>query len=147
MDPKLGAAGPSADRLLAGRYELGGVLGRGGMGEVRAGHDRRLDRQVAVKLLRSDMAMQESIRLRFEAEARSAAQLIHPNVVAVFDTGEEDGAPFIVMELLSGLTLRDVLARGPLVEAEARSLGDQVLAALVVAHDAAIVHRDIKPAN
>ena len=137
----------AARRRLAGRYRLDRPLGHGGMGELWAGEDLRLARPVAVKLLRADLARLDEPRRRFEVEARAAAQLVHPNVVAVFDTGEDDGTPFIVMELLSGLSLRDVLDRGPLSPTEARSLADQVLAALAVAHAAGIVHRDIKPGN
>lgn len=133
---------------LANRYELGEVIGRGGMAEVRAGHDLRLDRPVAVKLLRSDIAHQAGVRQRFESEARLAARLFHPNVVAVFDSGETDeGVPFIVMERLSGQTLYDRLGRGTLSVGEARDLARQVLAALDAAHAAGILHRDVKPGN
>ena len=135
------------DARLSGRYELGEVIGRGGMGEVRAGTDLRLGRPVAVKLLRADLADDPEIRARFEAEARAAAQLAHPNVVAVYDTGEEDGQPFIVMERLPGVTLADEIEKRQLSPDRARHLGVQVLAALQVAHDAGIVHRDIKPGN
>jgi len=132
---------------LAGRYEVGEVIGRGGMGEVRAGTDRRLGRPVAVKLLRGDLAGDPEIRARFEAEARAAARLSHPNVVGVFDTGEQDGLPFIVMERLSGATLADEIDRAPLPTDAARRMGTQVLAALGTAHDAGICHRDVKPGN
>jgi len=117
------------------------------MGEVRSGHDRRLGREVAVKLLRADMAGDPEIRSRFEAEARAAARLGHPNVVAVFDVGEDDGAPFIVMERLPGETLADEIARRRLDADEARRLAREVLAALDVAHQAGLVHRDVKPSN
>ncbi|MBA2326685.1 MAG: serine/threonine protein kinase [Actinobacteria bacterium] len=140
-------AGADTDARLAGRYELGEVIGRGGMGEVRAGTDHRLGRPVAVKLLRADLADDPEVRVRFEAEARAAAQLSHPNVVAVFDTGEEDGRPFIVMERLPGDTLADEIARAPLAPDSARRAGAQMLAALQVAHDAGICHRDVKPGN
>jgi len=135
------------DTRLAGRYELGAVIGRGGMGEVRAGTDHRLGRPVAVKLLRADLADDPKIRARFEAEARSAARLSHPNVVGVFDTGEQDGRPFIVMERLPGDTLADEIARGPLPPDAARHMAVQMLAALEVAHDAGLCHRDVKPGN
>jgi serine/threonine-protein kinase len=135
------------DARLAGRYELGEVIGRGGMGEVRAGTDRRLGRPIAVKLLRADLADDPEIRARFEGEARAAARLAHPNVVAVFDTGEVDGQPFIVMERLPGDTLADAIAREPLSPDAARRMAGQMLGALQVAHDAGIVHRDVKPGN
>jgi serine/threonine protein kinase len=134
-------------KVIADRYELGTVLGRGGMGEVRDGLDRRLGRPVAVKLLRSDMAVDPELRRRFEAEARAAAGLAHPNVVAVHDTGEQDGVPYIVMERLAGRTVADEIAEGPLEPARVRRVAREVLAALDVAHRAGVVHRDIKPGN
>ena len=93
--------------ILGGRYELRGVLGRGGMAEVRDGWDTRLGRAVAVKLLHPAFSVQPDNRLRFETEARAAAALNHPHIVAVHDSGEHDGTPFIVMERLSGRTLAD----------------------------------------
>ena len=133
--------------LFGGRYEIGPVIGRGGMAEVRSGHDTRLDRPVAIKLLRQEMAYQPGVRSRFESEARLAARLIHPNVVAVFDSGEADGVPFIVMERLSGETLQDRMRSGPLPEGEIRAMAAEVLSALQAAHEAGILHRDIKPGN
>lgn len=137
----------TAPESLAGRYDLGETLGRGGMAEVRAGVDRRLDRPVAVKLLLPELADDPGIRARFETEARAAARLVHPNVTAVFDTGEEHGTPYLVMERLRGVTLADRIAEGPLPPEEARRVGLQVLGALQAAHDAGIVHRDVKPGN
>lgn len=134
-------------RCLAGRYRLDRPIGRGGMGEVWAARDLRLSRPVAVKLLRRDVAQVAEARRRFEVEASAAAQLTDPHVVAIFDTGEDGGQPYIVMELLSGDTLRDELHRGPLSAAQARGIADQLLAALTAAHRAGIVHRDIKPGN
>src|SRR5690349_13760180 len=99
---------------LAGRYEVGEVVGRGAMGEVRAARDLRLDRRVAVKLLSRHVAADPVTRQRFETEARSAARLNHPNVVSVYDSGEDDGVPFLVMELLPGRTLADEISEGPL---------------------------------
>ena len=133
--------------VLTDRYELAEQLGRGGMGEVRLAEDRRLGRQVAVKLLRGDLAANPRVRSRFEDEARAAAQLTHPNVVAVFDTGEHGGIPFIVMERLPGRTLADEIADGPLTEERAIEVAVQVLGALGAAHAAGIVHRDVKPGN
>ena len=133
--------------VLNGRYEVGELLGRGGMGEVRLARDHRLERLVAVKLLRPELAHQDSVRRRFEAEARAAAQVLHPRVVLVLDTGEQDGVPFIVMEQMSGRTLRHALDRGPLSPERVEDLALQVLAALSAAHRAGLVHRDIKPGN
>ncbi len=133
--------------LIGGRYECGPVIGRGGMAEVRAGRDTRLDRPVAIKLLRAVMDHQPVVRRRFETEARIAARLVHPNVVTVFDSGEGRSGPFIVMERLPGSTLRDRIARGPMPVPEVRSVAVQVLAAMGAAHAAGIVHRDIKPGN
>jgi serine/threonine-protein kinase len=136
-----------APDLLGGRYELRGVLGRGGMAEVRDGWDTRLDRAVAIKLLYPMFSMQSDNRRRFEIEARAAAALNHPHIVAVHDSGDHDGMPYIVMERLSGRSLADVIAHGPLPQAQVRSILDDVLAALAAAHAAGILHRDVKPAN
>ena len=137
----------SEPRVLAGRYRIGGLLGRGGMAEVYDGFDERLHRTVAVKLLRPEMAARDDIRLRFEAEARSAAALGHPNVVGVYDTGEDEGTPFIVMERLPGETLGDRMAAGPLDPDFVRRAAGDVLLALEAAHAAGLVHRDVKPGN
>jgi serine/threonine protein kinase len=136
-----------APELLGGRYELRGVLGRGGMAEVRDGWDIRLDRPVAVKLLHPVFTTQPDDRMRFEVEARAAAALNHPHIVSVHDSGEHAGTPYIVMERLSGQTLADVIAQGPLPQPQVRSILDDVLSALSAAHAAGILHRDIKPAN
>jgi eukaryotic-like serine/threonine-protein kinase len=129
------------------RYRLGERLGHGGMGEVFAAHDLRLDREVALKLLRADLAEQDGMRERVVAEARLAARLSHPHVVGVLDTGEQDGRPFVVMERLSGRTLRDELSAGPMPAERVRDVGLQVLRALAAAHELGIVHRDVKPGN
>src|SRR4051812_32021574 len=139
-------------RLLGGRYELGEVLGYGGMAEVHLGRDVRLGRDVAVKLLRADLARDPSFQSRFRREAQSAASLNHPSIVAVYDTGEErvgtTVTPYIVMEYVAGRTLRDVLAtEGRLLPQRAMEITAQVCAALEQAHRAGIVHRDIKPGN
>lgn len=132
---------------VGGRYRLGERIGHGGMGEVYVAHDLRLDREVALKLVRADLADQPTMRDRVLAEARLAARLTHPNVVAVLDTGVQDGRPYVVMERLSGRTLRDALADGALPQDRARDVGLQVLRALAAAHDLGIVHRDVKPGN
>ena len=139
---------PAAGEVVADRYEVGELLGRGGMAEVRAGTDLRLQRPVAIKFLLPEMAARPDIRTRFEAEARAAASLSHPNAVAVFDTGEHAGAPYIVMERLPGETLADRIAAGPARDLDAlRTLAVEVLGALGAAHAAGLVHRDVKPAN
>ncbi|MCG5431269.1 serine/threonine protein kinase [Mycobacterium sp. MYCO198283] len=137
----------TAPELLGGRYELRGVLGRGGMAEVRDGWDIRLGRPVAVKLMYPQFAGNPENRMRFEAEARAVAGLNHPNIVAIHDIGEQFGAPFIVMERLPGVTLADEIARGPLAPDRVRAVLQDVLTGLEAAHAAGILHRDIKPAN
>lgn len=136
-----------ASELLGGRYELRGVLGRGGMAEVRDGWDTRLARPVAIKILHPGIGTEPDNRRRFEAEARAAAALDSAHIVAVHDSGEHNGMPFIVMERLSGESLHDKIVRGPLPQPLVRGVLDDVLAALAAAHDAGILHRDIKPAN
>jgi serine/threonine protein kinase len=132
---------------VAGRYRIGDLLGRGGMGEVYDAVDLRLDRPVALKRLRDDMADDASMRRRVEAEARLAAKLTHPNVVTVFDSGLDGRHPFIVMERLDGRTLRDELARGPMEADRACDMALQVLEALAAAHAIGLIHRDVKPGN
>ena len=139
-------------KFFGERYELGEVLGHGGMAEVRIGIDRRLGRTVAVKVLRADLANDPTFQARFRREAQSAAALNHPAIVAVYDTGEElvDGVPvpYIVMEYVEGRTLRDVLKEGRRILPErALEITADVLEALEYSHRAGIVHRDIKPGN
>jgi len=132
---------------LGGRYVLGEMIGTGGMADVYRAHDQRLAREVAVKVLRSDLARDPSFVARFRKEAFAAAGLNHPGIVAVYDSGEEP-APYIVMELVSGHTLRDLIHRGErLPLARALEIGEGILAALEYSHERGIVHRDIKPAN
>jgi eukaryotic-like serine/threonine-protein kinase len=144
----------SSPTTVGGRYELGELLGRGGMAEVRQAVDQRLGRSVAVKQLRTDLAIDPTFQARFRREAQSAAGLNHPTIVAVYDTGEEIdplsgvAIPYIVMELVEGSTLRDVLREGRKILPErAMELTQGVLEALSYSHKAGIVHRDIKPAN
>lgn len=136
-----------APNLLANRYRLGDLLGRGGMGDVFDGWDIRLDRAVAIKLLSPHLASQSGIRTRFRQESRSAAGLHHANIVAVFDSGEQDGIPFFVMERLPGRTFADEMASGPLPADRVRSVLADVLEALEFAHRTGVIHRDVKPAN
>lgn len=133
--------------ILDGRYELRGMLGRGGMAEVHEGWDARLGRAVAIKLMYPALAAQPENRRRFEVEARAAARLSHPHIVAVHDSGEHDGTPYIVMERLSGRTVADTITQRPMPLPQLRALLDDVLSALSAAHAAGVVHRDIKPAN
>ena len=133
--------------LLGGRYQLGEMIGSGGMADVYVAQDTRLARQVAVKVLRSDLARDPSFVARFRKEALAAAGLNHPGIVAVYDSGEEP-APYIVMELISGHTLRDLIHNGERVPLKrALEIGEGILAALEYSHERGIVHRDIKPAN
>ncbi|MEV0034386.1 Stk1 family PASTA domain-containing Ser/Thr kinase [Streptomyces sp. NPDC050804] len=139
-------------RRLGGRYELGSVLGRGGMAEVYLAHDTRLGRTVAVKTLRADLARDPSFQARFRREAQSAASLNHPAIVAVYDTGEDyvDGVsiPYIVMEYVDGSTLRELLHSGRrLLPERTLEMTIGILQALEYSHRNGIVHRDIKPAN
>jgi serine/threonine-protein kinase len=143
-------------RVLSGRYELGGLIGRGGMADVHRGLDTRLGRTVAVKLLRPDMARDPQFRARFKREAQSVAALNHPSIVAIYDTGEhtvQDGSedsvrvPYIVMEFVEGKTLRDLIRAKEVSVDQAIEFCLGVLSALEYSHKAGIVHRDIKPAN
>jgi len=133
--------------LLGGRYTVGEMIGTGGMADVYIAQDERLARQVAVKILRSDLAKDPSFVSRFRKEAFAAAGLNHPGIVAVYDSGE-DPAPYIVMELISGHTLRELIHRGERIQLDrALEIGEGILAALEYSHERGIVHRDIKPAN
>lgn len=139
-------------QVLGERYEIGGVLGRGGMAEVHRGRDLRLGREVAVKVLRSDLARDPSFQVRFRREAQASASLNHPAIVAVYDTGEDRTAlgatPYIVMEYVEGETLRDVIRReGHLSPERAMTLAADICGALDFSHRNGIVHRDVKPGN
>jgi len=138
----------SVSTRVARRYELVRPLGHGAMATVDLAHDVELDRPVALKRLAENLARDEDLRRRFLREARLAARLAHPNVVRVFDVGEDDGRPFIAMEYVEGETLADLVARrGRLPAGEAASLGMQMCAGLAAAHAAGLVHRDVKPQN
>jgi eukaryotic-like serine/threonine-protein kinase len=143
---------PTGQRRLGDRYELGDVLGRGGMAEVHLGRDVRLGRSVAVKTLRTDLARDPTFQARFRREAQSAASLNHPAVVAVYDTGEDNvngvALPYIVMEYVDGSTLRELLQSGrKLLPERALEITAGICRALDYSHRQGIVHRDIKPAN
>ena len=136
------------DRLLDGRYAVESRLARGGMASVYLATDTRLDRRVAVKVMHPGLAEDPDFVARFNREARASARLSHPDIVAVYDQGEDDGQAFLVMEYVPGATLRAVLHdRGRLSTGEALAVMDHVLAALGAAHDAGLVHRDVKPEN
>jgi eukaryotic-like serine/threonine-protein kinase len=135
-------------RILDGRYQLGSLLGVGGMARVYVATDRVLERQVAVKVLSPSDAQDPLFVERFRREARAAARLSHPNIVAVFDSGSDAGQPYLVMEYVPGESLAQVLHRqGRLAPGRAVGLAIQVCAALAAAHAQGLVHRDIKPAN
>lgn len=144
-----------AQRILAGRYAIGEFIGQGGMATVYRGTDTKLGRQVAIKIMKADLASDEQFRSRFRQEARSASRMAHPTVVRVFDAGADliqtpDGPkqlPFIVMEYVEGTNLRQLAAESKLSHAEVCRVVDSVLTALEYSHRAGIVHRDIKPAN
>jgi len=140
------------ERLIAGRYRLGEQLGRGGMGTVWRAVDTMLDRDVAVKELRLPRLVDDEERATMSArmlrEARAAARIDHPNVVTIFDVAEEDGQPWIVMELVRGMSLAQELEKnGPIPPVQVAEMGLRLLAALEAAHEVGVLHRDVKPAN
>jgi serine/threonine-protein kinase len=143
-------------RLIAGRYELGELIGRGGMAEVHSGIDTRLGRTVAIKLLKADLAADSTFEIRFRQEAQASARMAHPTIVRVYDAGDEvtldsNGVerhlPYIVMELVTGEVLRDIIRQRKLTQQEAIFYATGILTALEFSHAAGVIHRDIKPAN
>ncbi len=137
----------SVGRVLSERYELLRVLGRGGMAEVYAAHDRNLGREVAIKLLLERFRDDEGFTRRFQEEARNVARLNHPNLVAVYDTGTDQGQSYIVMELVRGRSMQQAINAGGLTEDRALEVTADVCSALAYAHQHNLVHRDIKPGN
>ena len=142
--------------MLSDRYEVGEVIGRGGMASVYRGRDLTLGREVAIKILESDLAADATFRTRFRLEAQAASRMSHPTIVRVYDAGEDvetdaDGTtravPYIVMELVSGQTLKEIIAAGPVSIDDAIHYTDGILEALEYSHRAGVVHRDIKPGN
>src|SRR5271165_7179773 len=130
-----------------GPYEILGLVGAGGMGEVYRAKDTRLGREVALKILPESFAREADRLRRFEQEARAVAALNHPNILAVFDIGQQDGSPFLVSELLEGETLRGALENGALPQRKTIEYGVQIAHGLAAAHEKGIVHRDLKPEN
>lgn len=137
----------STDDIVGGRYRVGPLIGHGGMADVFAAFDESLQRPVALKRLRSEHAGDADLRRRFSREARATGRITHPNVVAIFDVGSEDEAPFFVMERLPGRTLHDELHAGPIPMPRLRMLAAEILGGLDAAHRHGILHRDMKPAN
>ncbi len=147
-----GASGSSGDpligRVLEGRYEITARVARGGMASVYEATDLRLDRTVAVKVMHAGLGDDDDFAARFVREARAAARLSHPNVVAVYDQGHDDGTVFLVMELIPGHTMRDTIAKeSPMSPSRALALVEPVLSALASAHRSGLIHRDVKPEN
>jgi len=139
---------PLIGQTLDGRYVVRSRIARGGMAMVYLGDDLRLGRRVAIKMMHAHLADDDNFTRRFEQEARSSAGLGHPNVINVFDQGEASGVPYLVMEYLPGITLRDLLKQQrQLTPDEAAEIAEAVLAGLAAAHEAGIVHRDLKPEN
>ena len=143
------------EKLIAGRYRLGQLVGRGGMAEVFEGYDLRLGRTVAIKLLKSDLANDANFEAKFRQEAQASARMAHPTIVRIYDAGEEESTdqngqiiktPYIVMELVRGKLLREIIQSGVEIDKAIRYVGG-ILTALEVSHRAGVVHRDIKPAN
>jgi eukaryotic-like serine/threonine-protein kinase len=139
---------PSSQQVFSGRYELIRHLARGGMAEVYLAHDQMLDRPVALKVLFPELSTDRNFVERFRREAQAAANLSHPNIVSIYDWGEEDGTYFIVMEYIEGRTLGQIVrGEGPLLPDRAAEIGADVAAALAFAHRSGVVHRDVKPGN
>jgi len=135
------------DVRLGGRYRVGPLIGRGGMAEVFDAYDEALERPVAVKRLRPEFGDDADLRRRFAREARAAGRITHPNVVAIYDVGEQGDVPYLVMERLPGRTLHDELAGGAVPPRRLRVLATDILGGLGAAHRCGILHRDVKPAN
>ena len=135
-------------KLVGGRYEIISLVGSGGMADVYNATDNRLGRQVAIKVLKEEYSTDKNFVLKFRAEAQSAAGLSHPNIVNVYDVGEDEGLHYIVMELVEGITLKKFVERkGKLDLKEAVGIAIQIAQGMEAAHAKHIIHRDIKPQN
>ena len=134
--------------IFADRYEIVSEIAHGGMADVYLARDSKLDRPVALKVLSPELSRDPSFVERFRREAQSAAGLNHPNIVGIFDWGQEHGTSFIVMEYIDGQTLRDMIHReGPIAPGQIADIGSDIAAALSFAHSNGVVHRDVKPGN
>src|SRR5271156_4878969 len=138
---------PLTSGTRLGPYEIQSPLGSGGMGEVYRARDSRLNRDVAIKILPASFSADPDRLARFAQESRAAAALNHPNILSIYDIGEENGAPYVVSELLEGETLRDRLRDGAIPSRKAIDYARQIASGLAAAHDKGIVHRDLKPEN
>src|SRR5207302_3635430 len=138
---------PLSSGTRLGPYEITAPIGAGGMGEVYRARDTRLNREVAIKVLPAHVAGREDLQQRFEREARAISSLHHPHICSLYDIGLQDGAPYLVMELLVGEPLDKRIERGPLPLDEALRIAIQITDALDHAHRKGVVHRDLKPAN
>ena len=138
---------PEPGTLLGGRYELTSRIAVGGMGEVWRGRDTVLEREVAAKIMKDEYLSDQGFLARFRAEARSMGAVSDPGIAGVYDYGEENGSPYLVMEFVPGESLAALLDRGPMSEADTLSIVAQAAQALHAAHMSGVVHRDIKPGN
>ena len=143
-------------RMIADRYEVGALIGRGGMADVYEGIDTRLGRKIAIKILKADLVADPSFEVKFRQEAQNSARMTHPTIVRVYDSGEEQSVdsngnprrtPYIVMEFVHGTVLRDLMHARKLTSAESIGFAEGILTALEFSHRAGIIHRDIKSAN
>ena len=143
----MSAAGDIGPGSVFGPYVIAARIGSGGMGTVYRATDKRLHRDVAMKVIRADQCADPRRRRRFEIEARAAAKLAHANIVSIYDVGEEGGTPYLVSELVAGGTLADRLRRGRLTISQALTMAVPIAEALAEAHRQGVVHRDLKPEN
>jgi eukaryotic-like serine/threonine-protein kinase len=142
-----GMADPRIGTLLAGRYMIESQLGEGGMAVVYRARSQLVDKPVAVKVMNAGLVRDQSLKERFRREAKNSAALAHPNIVEILDYGEEEGVPYLVMELLDGSSLDKLVERGPMALAQAAAIGAQIARGLARAHDFQVIHRDLKPEN